>query len=146
MILFNVEESAFLSDKAFCDIFVKTDCIKRSRVYLSSFDFIILQMVRRIYLKCDHVKTNGERICWREDHNRDDLTRQGPALHYSEYLRLDKILSAQRLLSAEYGNEVHDEHLFIITHQGILLIMNVSYIHSLAIGFSFSSHITMKTR
>lgn len=42
---------------------------------------------------------------------------QGPALHYSEYLCLDNILSAQRLLSAEYGNEIHDEHLFIITHQ-----------------------------
>lgn len=38
---------------------------------------------------------------------------------YSEYLCLDKILSAQRLLSAEYSDEVHDEHLFIVTHQGI---------------------------
>lgn len=37
---------------------------------------------------------------------------------YNEYLCLDKLLSAQRLLSAEYNNEVHDEHLFIITHQG----------------------------
>ncbi|XP_018311144.1 tryptophan 2,3-dioxygenase isoform X2 [Mycetomoellerius zeteki] len=55
------------------------------------------------------------------NHYRDDQTQreltQGPALHYSEYLRLDKILSAQRLLSAEYGNEVHDEHLFIVIHQ-----------------------------
>ncbi|XP_011646889.1 tryptophan 2,3-dioxygenase isoform X1 [Pogonomyrmex barbatus] len=57
-----------------------------------------------------------------DDHNKDDQPRQfeltqGPALHYSEYLRLDKILSAQRLLSAEYSDEVHDEHLFIVTHQ-----------------------------
>ncbi|XP_011055913.1 PREDICTED: tryptophan 2,3-dioxygenase isoform X1 [Acromyrmex echinatior] len=55
------------------------------------------------------------------NHNRDDQAQreltQGPALHYSEYLHLDKILSAQRLLSAEYGNEVHDEHLFIVIHQ-----------------------------
>ncbi|XP_017766471.1 PREDICTED: tryptophan 2,3-dioxygenase isoform X2 [Eufriesea mexicana] len=36
---------------------------------------------------------------------------------YSEYLRLDKILTAQRLLSTEYNKEVHDEHLFIVTHQ-----------------------------
>ncbi|XP_047352183.1 tryptophan 2,3-dioxygenase [Vespa velutina] len=42
---------------------------------------------------------------------------KGSALLYGEYLRLDKILSAQRLLSAEYNEEVHDEHLFIITHQ-----------------------------
>lgn len=31
---------------------------------------------------------------------------------------LDKILSAQRLLSTENNKPVHDEHLFIITHQG----------------------------
>ncbi|KAK2584738.1 hypothetical protein KPH14_007069 [Odynerus spinipes] len=42
---------------------------------------------------------------------------EGPGLLYGEYLRLDKILSAQRLLSAEYNETVHDEHLFIITHQ-----------------------------
>ncbi|KAL2727038.1 hypothetical protein V1478_007316 [Vespula squamosa] len=42
---------------------------------------------------------------------------KGPGLLYGEYLRLDKILSAQKLLSAEYNEEVHDEHLFIITHQ-----------------------------
>ncbi|KAJ8668711.1 hypothetical protein QAD02_010374 [Eretmocerus hayati] len=41
----------------------------------------------------------------------------GPGLLYGEYLCLDKILSAQRLLSAEYDKKVHDEHLFIVTHQ-----------------------------
>lgn len=46
----------------------------------------------------------------------DQLT-EGPGLLYGEYLHLDKILSAQRLLSAEYNKEVHDEHLFIVTHQ-----------------------------
>jgi tryptophan 2,3-dioxygenase len=48
-------------------------------------------------------------------------------LLYGEYLHLDKILSAQRLLSAEYSNEVHDEHLFIVTHQGThLTVSNLS--------------------
>ncbi|KAH0550170.1 tryptophan 2,3-dioxygenase [Cotesia glomerata] len=48
----------------------------------------------------------------------DQLTDgPGVGLLYSEYLRLDKILSAQRLLSVEYKKEVHDEHLFIVTHQ-----------------------------
>ncbi|XP_011495638.1 PREDICTED: tryptophan 2,3-dioxygenase [Ceratosolen solmsi marchali] len=42
---------------------------------------------------------------------------KGPGLLYSEYLLLDKVLSAQRLLSSEYDKEVHDEHLFIVTHQ-----------------------------
>ncbi|XP_017766470.1 PREDICTED: tryptophan 2,3-dioxygenase isoform X1 [Eufriesea mexicana] len=46
----------------------------------------------------------------------DQLT-EGPGMLYSEYLRLDKILTAQRLLSTEYNKEVHDEHLFIVTHQ-----------------------------
>lgn len=38
---------------------------------------------------------------------------------YGEYLILDKLLSTQRMLSTENNKTVHDEHLFIITHQGI---------------------------
>jgi len=38
---------------------------------------------------------------------------------YGKYLQLDKVLDAQRLLSAEDNHLVHDEHLFIVTHQGI---------------------------
>lgn len=37
---------------------------------------------------------------------------------YGDYLQLDKILSAQRLVSEEHNRPVHDEHLFIVTHQG----------------------------
>lgn len=37
---------------------------------------------------------------------------------YGEYLMLDKVLNAQRMLSAENNRPVHDEHLFIVTHQG----------------------------
>ena len=39
---------------------------------------------------------------------------------YDEYLQLDKVLSAQRLVSylPENNRPVHDEHLFIVTHQG----------------------------
>lgn len=37
---------------------------------------------------------------------------------YGEYLMLDKVLSAQRMLSVEGNKPVHDEHLFIVTHQG----------------------------
>ncbi|KAL4713496.1 hypothetical protein ACJJTC_010481 [Scirpophaga incertulas] len=36
---------------------------------------------------------------------------------YGEYLMLDKLLGAQRMLSAESSKPVHDEHLFIVTHQ-----------------------------
>lgn len=39
---------------------------------------------------------------------------------YSEYLQLDKLLTAQRMMSAVHHRPVHDEHLFIITHQGII--------------------------
>ena len=38
---------------------------------------------------------------------------------YGEYLQLDKILSAQRMLSQRSNTPVHDEHLFIVTHQGM---------------------------
>lgn len=37
---------------------------------------------------------------------------------YGEYLMLDKVIGAQRMLSVEDNRPVHDEHLFIITHQG----------------------------
>lgn len=39
-------------------------------------------------------------------------------LLYGDYLMLDKVLNAQRMQSEESSRPVHDEHLFIITHQG----------------------------
>ncbi|CAH1778039.1 unnamed protein product [Owenia fusiformis] len=36
---------------------------------------------------------------------------------YGEYLQLNKVLDAQDLASSKAGKPVHDEHLFIITHQ-----------------------------
>lgn len=36
---------------------------------------------------------------------------------YGEYLMLDQVLSAQRMLSVVDNRAVHDEHLFIVTHQ-----------------------------
>ncbi|AWP11736.1 putative tryptophan 2-3-dioxygenase isoform 3 [Scophthalmus maximus] len=36
---------------------------------------------------------------------------------YGDYLQLDKIVSAQVLQSEVKGNKIHDEHLFIVTHQ-----------------------------
>jgi tryptophan 2,3-dioxygenase len=39
------------------------------------------------------------------------------AIHYNEYLQIDKIVSAQEPRSAIMGHEAHDEMLFIITHQ-----------------------------
>lgn len=37
---------------------------------------------------------------------------------YGEYLMLDNIIGSQRMQSAASDRPVHDEHLFIITHQG----------------------------
>ncbi|GAB0098977.1 Tryptophan 2,3-dioxygenase [Sergentomyia squamirostris] len=45
----------------------------------------------------------------------DDLPEEG--MMYGDYLMLDKVLDAQRLISETTGGKVHDEHLFIITHQ-----------------------------
>uniref|UniRef100_A0A3B1IPV7 Tryptophan 2,3-dioxygenase n=1 Tax=Astyanax mexicanus TaxID=7994 RepID=A0A3B1IPV7_ASTMX len=36
---------------------------------------------------------------------------------YGDYLQLDKIVSSQLLQSDLKGNKIHDEHLFIVTHQ-----------------------------
>ena len=38
-------------------------------------------------------------------------------IYYGEYLKLDKILDAQNLMSEKYGKAAHDETLFIIIHQ-----------------------------
>ncbi|NXH30203.1 T23O dioxygenase, partial [Myiagra hebetior] len=57
-----------------------------------------------------------------EDEN-DDKSQEGKnraskgGLIYGEYLQLDKILNAQELESEKKGKKIHDEHLFIVTHQ-----------------------------
>jgi tryptophan 2,3-dioxygenase len=38
-------------------------------------------------------------------------------LYYADYLKLDTLLDAQRLRSAQRGETVHDEMLFVIVHQ-----------------------------
>ena len=38
-------------------------------------------------------------------------------IHYQQYLKLDEILGAQKLRSAELDNPAHEEMLFIIVHQ-----------------------------
>lgn len=40
---------------------------------------------------------------------------------YHDYLQLDKVLNAQSMASAKYGHASHDEHLFIVVHQGKIL-------------------------
>ncbi|KAM3937908.1 tryptophan 2,3-dioxygenase [Leptodactylus fuscus] len=57
-----------------------------------------------------------------EDKNGDDsqeginkASRGG--LIYGDYLQLHKVLDAQELQSERKGNKIHDEHLFIVTHQ-----------------------------
>ncbi|XP_005517635.1 tryptophan 2,3-dioxygenase [Parus major] len=57
-----------------------------------------------------------------EDDN-DDKSQEGinkaskGGLIYGEYLQLNKILNAQELESEKKGKKIHDEHLFIVTHQ-----------------------------
>lgn len=45
----------------------------------------------------------------------------GAQMSYDDYLLLDRVTNAQQLQSTLHGHPVHDEHLFIITHQGIEL-------------------------
>ena len=40
-----------------------------------------------------------------------------PPIYYSDYLQLEKLLSAQNPKSEEYGHKAHEEMLFIIVHQ-----------------------------
>ena len=89
-------------------------------------------------------------LAFREDHDQEtDQLAEGPGMLYGEYLRLDKILTAQRLLSAEYNKEVHDEHLFIVTHQGKnfhrcnTLVTNINYITQWWLNFVYLFQITL---
>jgi len=50
-----------------------------------------------------------------------NMAQVNDGLLYGEYLQLDKVLGAQRLVSGP--PPVHDEHLFIITHQGGIYII-----------------------
>ena len=59
-----------------------------------------------------------------QDGENEDPTQAGVnvladagGISYGDYLQLDKILSAQVPQSRVHGQEVHDEHLFIVTHQ-----------------------------
>src|SRR5437868_12229 len=47
----------------------------------------------------------------------NDLKNVRQPVYYSEYLKLDKILSSQLPKSTETGQTAHDETLFIIVHQ-----------------------------
>ena len=40
-----------------------------------------------------------------------------PPVHYADYLKLDKLLDAQKPRSTEFGAPAHDEMLFVIIHQ-----------------------------
>ena len=45
------------------------------------------------------------------------MTRAKETVNYSDYLKLDELLSCQELISEKYGQPAHDETLFIIIHQ-----------------------------
>lgn len=47
-------------------------------------------------------------------------------------MQLHKVLNAQVLQSELKGDKVHDEHLFIVTHQGIVLHNMLSNKHKKA--------------
>lgn len=47
----------------------------------------------------------------------DKRKQNGAPVNYPVYLQLEKLLKCQKPYSAEAGKPVHDEHLFIVTHQ-----------------------------
>lgn len=62
-------------------------------------------------------KSKSELLVFSGAQDGDQMGEEAGML-YGEYLMLDKVLGAQRLLSETNQEPVHDEHLFIITHQG----------------------------
>lgn len=45
------------------------------------------------------------------------MPKNSEPVYYSDYLQLEKILSAQKLESEKYGEPAHDEMLFVVIHQ-----------------------------
>jgi tryptophan 2,3-dioxygenase len=45
------------------------------------------------------------------------MSKAHPPVEYSEYLKLERLLSSQSLKSAEHGGPAHDEMLFVVVHQ-----------------------------
>ncbi len=45
------------------------------------------------------------------------MQRNTTPCYYADYLQLDKLLDAQHPVSPNYGNEAHEEMLFIVVHQ-----------------------------
>jgi hypothetical protein len=48
----------------------------------------------------------------------NNITNGAGDLHYNNYLQLDKILNAQDPVTTKLNVKAHDEHLFIVIHQG----------------------------
>ncbi|XP_076155085.1 tryptophan 2,3-dioxygenase A-like [Alosa pseudoharengus] len=66
------------------------------------------------YFQNRDVKKNEEE---RDDSQEGTNKASKGGIIYGEYLQLDKIVAAQSLQSEMKGNKIHDEHLFIVTHQ-----------------------------
>ncbi|XP_064004773.1 tryptophan 2,3-dioxygenase isoform X2 [Pogoniulus pusillus] len=62
---------------------------------------------------------NFNNLCLEEDDKSQEGVNKASksGLIYGDYLQLNKILNAQELQSEKKGNKIHDEHLFIVTHQ-----------------------------
>uniref|UniRef100_A0A671PP28 tryptophan 2,3-dioxygenase n=1 Tax=Sinocyclocheilus anshuiensis TaxID=1608454 RepID=A0A671PP28_9TELE len=71
------------------------------------------------YFQKKFVSTSKQHL--KEDENDDSQTGVNKASKggriYGDYLQLDKIVTSQVLQSELKGNKIHDEHLFIVTHQ-----------------------------
>lgn len=59
----------------------------------------------------------GKLLKKKREMSKEGQERHITPLSYGEYLELGKLLDCQTVQSARAGNPVHDEHLFIITHQ-----------------------------
>ena len=90
--------------------------------------------------EAETTKTNGQNgKCPIGDGEQDGVNMLSDAggLSYGQYLKLDKILDAQTLQSDLDGEHVHDEHLFIVTHQSKnILSWKVRALFSLLLGKS----------
>lgn len=58
-------------------------------------------------------------------------------LYYADYLKIDKLLSCVEPESEKLGQPAHDEHLFIVIHQGTVFSLGSSWLFFFPFLFPF---------
>ncbi|XP_048827040.1 tryptophan 2,3-dioxygenase A isoform X2 [Brienomyrus brachyistius] len=91
---------------------------KKNKTGLLLPDSISVIMSGCPYFGGKHISSQKSNLKEEDDESQKGVNKASKGgVVYGDYLQLNKIMSAQILQSELGGNKIHDEHLFIVTHQ-----------------------------